>query len=112
MVGNQRIGADRDNLIKKVHGKEIIRKGNANGAKYRQRKTGVKPGLGMLLQPAHIAHRIVNRNGPQRGGDQGKDHRHRVRPQGNAYIGQNGKQGQLQHPAIDNGRHHAGNNQE
>jgi len=56
MVGNQRIGADRDDFIKQVHGKEVVGEGNPYGAKDGQGETGVKASLGMFVQPPHVPH--------------------------------------------------------
>jgi hypothetical protein len=51
VVSNQGIGADRDNLVEKIHGEEVVGKGDADCSKDGQGETGIEPGLGMLLRP-------------------------------------------------------------
>ena len=63
---NQWIGADRHYLIKKVQGKKVVGQRNTDGSEDRQGKSGVEPGLGMFLQSPHIAHRVIDRNSPER----------------------------------------------
>ncbi len=86
MMGNQRIGADRDDLVEEVQGKEVVGKGDPDGPERCQGKTGIEAGLGMFLEAPHIAHGVEDGNDPQRGGHQGEDHRQGVGPQGDRHT--------------------------
>ena len=66
VMGDQRIGADGDDLVEEIQGEQVVGEGHPDGPEDRQGKTGVEPGLGMLLEAAHVAHRIKDRNHPQR----------------------------------------------
>ena len=112
MVGNQRIGADRDNLIEKIHGEKIVGKGHADGPEDGQGETGIKPSLCVFFESAHVAHRIKNGDRPERRGDEGEDHRHGIGTQRHGYSRQDGKHMKHQGLAMPNRRHHRADNQQ
>ncbi len=76
MMCDQGIGTDGDNLIKKIHGEKIVGESDSDGTEDCKSKTGIKAGLRMLFQAAHITHGIENSNCPERGRYNGKNHRH------------------------------------
>ena len=65
MMGNQRIGADRDDLVEEVEGEEVVGEGHTDGTEDGQGETGVETGLGMFVQSPHIAHGIEDGDGPE-----------------------------------------------
>jgi hypothetical protein len=111
VVGNQRIGADRNDLVKEVQGEEVIGKGNTDGPEERQGKTGIKAGLGMFMQTAHVAHGIENRNDPQKRSGQGKYHGKGIDPESYAYAWENIENRAFQHFACQYLRYHGGDDQ-
>jgi len=66
MMGDQWVGADRNDLVEQIHRQKIVGKGHPDGPEDRKGETGVEAGLGVFFEPPHIPHRIVNGDGPQR----------------------------------------------
>ena len=66
MMGDQRIGADGDDLVKEVQGEKIVGEGHTDGTEDGQREAGIEPGLGMFVQAPHISHGIEDGDGPER----------------------------------------------
>jgi hypothetical protein len=88
MMSDQRIGADRDDLIKKIEGKQVVCKGDTDGPEYGQGETGIEPGLTGFVVSPHIPHGIKDGYNPQGGSDQGENHGKAVRPQSYGETGQ------------------------
>jgi len=102
MMGDQGVGADADNLVKEIHGEEVVGEGHPDRPEQRQGEAGVEAGLGVFFEAAHIAHGVEDRQHPQEGGDQGEDHRKTIGPQGDTQAGQNLEEGQVQAVAGQN----------
>ena len=84
VVGDQGIGADADNLVEKIQGKQVVGEGAADGAEQGQGEAGVEARLLMLVEAAHITRRVEHSDDPQERGGQREDHRERIRPQRDA----------------------------
>jgi len=95
MMRNKWISADTDNLIKEIQGKKIIGKSHSDGTEEGQGKTGVKPGLGMFLQAAHIAHGVKYSYNPEKRSGQRKYHGKGINPEGDGQARQN-----IENPAF------------
>jgi hypothetical protein len=114
VMGDQGVGADADDFIEEIEGEEVVGKGDPHGPEQGQGETGVEPGLGMLVQPPHVAGRVENRQNPEKGSGQGEDQGKGVHPQGHRNPGQNledrvdqGLAGQDQgNHRGDDGEHH------
>ena len=105
-MSNQWIRADADNLIKEIQGEKVVSKSHTDCPEESQCKTGIKSGLGMFVQTAHVAHGIEHCNNPQERSCQSKNHGKGINPERNAYAGKNIKNSALQHLSCQNIRHH------
>jgi hypothetical protein len=74
VVGNEGVGRNADNFLEQIKGEQIVGKGTSNRTKQSQGKTGIESCLRVLLQSAHVSHRIEDGDYPEKGGNQGKDH--------------------------------------
>jgi len=101
---DQRIGHDRNDLVKQVQGEQASGQGSAQTRAYRYGVADIKAGLGMFVQCPHIADAVESGEYPQAGGDTGKDQTQAVQVEleGNPRI--DGGQGAVIGSAMQNVR--------
>jgi hypothetical protein len=87
-LGDQRIGRQREHLVKQIEGQQVGRKGHADGRRNGDGKRGEIAGLRMLLERAHVADGIERGEEPEDRSDQGKEHPHGIDPQRQRHPGQ------------------------
>ena len=96
VMGDQRIGADADDLVEQIKREQVVGERAADGAEQRQGEAGVEARLRVLVEAAHVAGRVEDRQHPQERGGHGEDHRQRVGPQRDAQAGQQLEHGEVQ----------------
>ena len=78
LVGDQRIGRKRQDLVEDEEREQVLREGDAHRRPQRHRETDVEARLTRLVVAAHIADRIDRIDDPQRRGDEREQHPERL----------------------------------
>ena len=80
VVGDQRIGHQRQRLVEQEQGQQVGGEGDAHRRRQREREADVEAGLVRLVVGAHVADRIDRVDDPQPRGDQREQHARAARP--------------------------------
>ena len=105
VVGDQGIREDGDHLVEEVEREHVGREGHAHGAEDGHREAEVVAGLGVLVEPAHVAHVVAGGEAPEERGDEREDHAQAVGHEAH----RDARQDREQRVGVDVALEHPGN---
>ena len=106
IVRDERIGRERQDLVKKEEGQQVRRKRESDGRGHAQRETREIPRLIPIPASPHVPDRIDRGHQPQHGGDQGEQQTEWIGAQMQGDPGDERQRRRFKRPTSQPRRHH------